>query len=719
MALAIAGFAGVAGGTPHDDYTIPGAPFQVAADFLEARFPESSGTSARVVVHDHGSLSPKALGDLHSRLSKMRGVSLVAPPRMSADGDTALIDVQYRIRTSDFSGSEGLDALRTAAKPAMDAGLTVAFGGEVPETFSAPSGTAEAVGVVAALIILLIALDSLLSAGLPILVALVGVGVGSAIITLLAAVVNISTTAPTIASMVGLGVGIDYALLLVSRQVEGLRRGLSPVEAAAETTATAGSSVILAGLTVLVSLFGLKFSTLPTYASFGYATFAVVTMVMTASITLVPAVLGLAGRRVLPRSARIGRHVRHAVITHTEKWARRVGTRPVPWALAALVLLAARAAPALGMRTWPQDAGSQPTSNTTRVAYDLIAAEYGAGANGPILVVIDLKRAKPKVVVNKLRKQTEVAALGRLMVNRAGDAAMIAVQPRTGPQDERTSAFIERLRSVVLPRGVMATGMVVAYADISERLSERLWVVVAFVVGLSLLLLVVLFRSPVVAVKAALMNMMSVGAAYGVITVIFQTDVGARAIGLPHAGAVSSWVPILMFTVLFGLSMDYEVFLLSRIREDWEVTGDGRGSVVRGLSATGRVITSAAAIMIAVFAGFAIDSDVTVKTIGIGMATAILIDATIVRMVLVPATMAMLGGANWWLPRWLDRVLPRISHGEAAPLPSYEPSGHAVQPIRPITTMRPEAQPRRRVPLSRKNRSPRTVQGNPRTRRAL
>ncbi|MCW2917989.1 MAG: hypothetical protein JWN52_6057 [Actinomycetia bacterium] len=671
--IAVIGLAGAAGGTPHDDYTTPGLRSQAGTDLLKQRFPEMSGTDARVVIHDGrgGKLDPALLDAVRGRLGTMHGAAVVSPPRLSGDGDTALIAVQYKIPVTDLSGSEGVDELRKAASPAKSAGLQVAYGGQVPENISAPSGIAEVVGIVTALIILVLALGSVVAAGLPLLVALVGLGIGSSIITLLAAVTDISTTAPTIASMVGLGVGIDYALLLVSRHAEGLRRGLTPREAAREATATVGTSVMIAGTTVLVSLFGLKLSTLPVYASFGYATFAVVGAVMLGSVTLVPALCGLAGHRVLHRSDRGARAVRRPErTTRTEKWARWVGRRPVLGAVAALAVLAALAAPMLGMRTWPQDAGSQPTSNTTRVAYDVVASEYGPGANGPMLVAVDLRMVPVSSLdrlAARLRSERGVASVAPPAINRAGDAAVISVQPTTGPQEQATTRLLERLRSKVLPQGALVTGTVAIFADISQRLNERLWIVIAFVTGLSLLLLTVLFRAPVVALKAAVMNLLSIAAAYGVITAVFQTDLGAKAVGLPHAGPVSTWVPILMFTVLFGLSMDYEVFLLSRIREDWLATGDAKNSVVRGLAATGKVITSAAAIMVAVFAGFALDPDVTVKTMGVGMGAAVLIDATVVRMVLVPATMALLGRANWWLPGRLDRLLPRLDGGHGSP----------------------------------------------------
>ncbi|MFJ8041927.1 MMPL family transporter [Kitasatospora sp. NPDC096147] len=674
------------GGEPREDYRVPGTRSTAGADLLRERFPELSGASARVVVHDRGGqrLPEQPLTELRERLAKLPHAASAGAPLLSADGATALIQVDYLVPVTDFEGSVGLDALRSAAAPTEAAGLQVAFGGQLPENFSAPDGTAELVGVVAALVILVVALGTLVSAGLPLLVALAGLGLGTALTTLLSAVTDISATAPTVATMVGLGVGIDYALLLVSRHVEGLRRGLTPREAAAEATATAGSSVVIAGATVLVSLLGLRLAGLSTYSSFGYATFVVVGAVMLASLTLVPALCAMAGPRLLRKAERLGWKPGVAFgrkgtdgPTRTERWAQLIGRRPVAGALASLVVLLALAAPMLGMRTWPQDAGSQAADHTTRQAYDLTAAAFGPGANGPLVVAVDLRTvptAELPSLAARLKDAPGVAAVTPAVINRAGDAAVITVRPTTGPQDVKTKELLDRLRGGLLPAGAEATGVVAAFADISDRLASRLWVVVPFVVALSLILLTVLFRAPVLAVKAAAMNLLSVAAAYGVTTAVFQTDFGAELLGLPHAVPVSSWVPILMFTVLFGLSMDYEVFLLARVREDWLVTKDAHGSVVRGLSATGRVISSAAAIMVAVFVGFALDPDVTVKMMGVGMAAAVLVDATVVRLVLVPATMTLLGRANWWLPAWLDRLLPelRIEHGggeDPAPAP--------------------------------------------------
>jgi putative drug exporter of the RND superfamily len=679
--VAAVGLSALIGGSTRDNYTIPGMPAQAGTDLLAQRFPDISGADARVVIHDPagGRLDSALLGAVADRLRDLPDMGAVEPPRLSADGDTAVLTVRFSVPVTDFSGREGVDLLDGAAQPARDAGLQVALGGSVPENFSPPSGTAESVGIVAALLILIVAMGSIVGAGLPLVVALVGLGIGTSVIAIVARFADVSPTAPTIASMVGLGVGIDYALLLVARQVEGMGAGLSPRAAAAQATATAGTSVVIAGLTVLVSLLGLRLSTLNTYASFGYATAIVVLVVMAASITLVPAVGALAGPRLLRRRERraVASHTVDAVerpdprvrTTRIARWAGFVGRHPTTAALASLLVLGALAAPVLGMRTWPQDAGSQPESNTTRQAYDLLAAEFGAGANGPLLVVADLNQVSTvEQLAARLAREEGVAAVAPPVYNAARDAALLVVEPETGPQDERTSELLDRIRTQLLPEGAHVTGLVAVYADISDRLAQRLWVVIGFVVAVSLLLLTLLLRAPVVAAKAAVMNLLSVVAAYGVVTAVFQSDTGARLVGLPHAVPVSSWVPILMFTVLFGLSMDYEVFLLTRVRERWLVTGDATRSVVEGLAATGRVITSAAAIMVAVFTGFALDPDVTVKTTGLGMAVAVLIDATLVRMVLVPATMALLGRWNWWLPGWLDRTLPRRRHGAAVAL---------------------------------------------------
>jgi RND superfamily putative drug exporter len=519
-------------------------------------------------------------------------------------------------------------------------------------------GTGELAGVIAALALLVIAFGSVVAAGLPLAVALTGLAVGSAGITLLASTMDVSTAAPTVATMVGLGVGIDYALLLVTRHVEFLGQGFDKREAAGRAMATAGRSVVFASATVLISLMGLRLGGLPVYSTFGYATALAVVSVMAAALTLVPALCGLAGHRLMPRKVRKGRE-RVAKKPLTARWAATVGKRPIAFGLAALTFLLLLAAPTLGMRTWPQDGSSNSPDTSVRKAYDLIAAEYGAGANGPFTIVVDTTRADAQAIADQVAAEPGIAGVTTPVTTPDGAISVFDAEPVHGPADERTADLVTDLRDD-LPAGVEVTGTTPLFADISGMLSSRLWLVVGFVVAVSVLLLAMMFRSVVVPVKAALMNMLSIGASYGVLTAAFQWGWGGSLLGIDHDVPISSWIPILNFAILFGLSMDYEVFLLSRIREDWLRTGDAKGSVERGLASTGRVISSAAAIMVVVFLGFSTEADTVVKMLGFGMAVAIVLDATVVRMVLVPATMTLLGRWNWWLPAWLDRLLPTI-----------------------------------------------------------
>jgi RND superfamily putative drug exporter len=668
LVAAAAALAATFGGTPQDNWDVPDASSTRGTEMLRDHLPAAGNATARVVVHDTSgdAVPPATLTTLSDRLGRLDHVIQVSPPRMSEDGDTALIDIGYDVPVTDTDLMGDITPLEGAIAPTQDAGLQVELGGELPDTAAAPmEGRGELIGVAAALFILVLAFGSVVAAGLPVATALVGLGLGTAGITLLAATTEVSTTAPTVATMVGLGVGIDYALLLVSRHVEFLRIGHTPVDAAAQAVATSGRSVVFAAGTVLVSLTGLRLAGLPTYSSFGTATGIAVVAVAATALVVVPALCRLAGPRLLPRRTRRGRSMtRRMPLTAT--WARRVARRPVVWALAASALMLALAVPALDMRTWPQDPSSQSTEQTTRRAHDLVTAEYGPGANAPLLVVLDRTQVTDAQVDDAhaaVEARADIASTTPVQVSPDHAVAVFAAEPTFEPADARTSALVDDLRAD-LPAGGELTGWTASMSDVSEMLSERLWTVIAFVVGVSVLLLAMVFRSVVLPLKAAAMNVLSVAAAYGVLTAIFQWGWGSGLLGLDHTMPVSSWMPILLFAILFGLSMDYEVFLLSRIRERWLDTGDARSSVVEGLTSTGRVITSAAAIMVAVFLGFASEADVVVKQIGVGMAAAILLDATVVRMVLVPASMTLLGRWNWWLPGWLDRFLPEV-HAEA------------------------------------------------------
>ncbi len=663
VAAAFAGLAGAFGGTTQENWDVDAAEAQAGIELLREHTDAAGNATARVVVHtrDGSAVGSDLLAPLAERLSDMDHAVAVSPPRLSDDRDTAVLTVQYDepVTHQDLMGN--VEPLEQAVAPTRDAGVQVELGGDLPETAAAPmSGRGEIIGVVVALVILVLAFGSVVGAGLPIAVALTGLAVGSAGVTLLAATMDVSETAPTVATMVGLGVGIDYALLLVTRFVEFLRAGHDKVEAAGRAVATAGRSVVFASATVLVSLMGLKLAGLPTFDAFGFATAIAVVAVAAAALTLVPALAGLAGRRLLPRRVRRSRESTSSTVM--ERWAVRVGKRPVAWALASAVVLLALAAPALAMRTWPQDASSQPADLTTRQAHDLVAEEFGPGANGPITFVAPADRvsdADVTALAAAVEARDDVVRVSDVVPTPDGALRIFEAEPTFGPTDERTPALVDELRAGA-PAAVEVTGTTPLFADIADLLATRLWLVVAFVVGVSVLLLGMMFRSVVVPVKAAVMNILSIAAAYGVLTALFQWGWGTELLGLDHAMPVSSWIPILLFTVLFGLSMDYEVFLLSRIREYWLDTGDAHGSVVRGLSSTGRVISAAAAIMVAVFLGVDTEVDVVVKQLGIAMAVAITLDATLVRMVLVPATMTLLGRWNWWMPAWLDRALPTI-----------------------------------------------------------
>ncbi len=669
-AVVVLGLAGTFGGSLNDDYVIPGTSSQRAYDMLREDFPAFSGADARVVVHAaQGTVDPADLEAAQRQLAGVEHVSQVAPAQVSEDGGTALIAVQYDVPVTDFKGDAGLVALEDATADLAEQGYQVEFGGQMPENIGAPGGTAELVGIGVALLILFLAFGSFVAAGLPIGIALVGLGIGTGGVTLLAALTDVTTVAPTLASMIGIGVGVDYALFIVTRHRDALARGLSVPDAAAEASATAGQSVVFAGSTVLLALSGLLFTGVPNFRAMGYAPGLVVLLIVAAAVTLLPALLGLAGMRVYNRKTRRSGHLESAA-SHSPAAARLAHTvagRPVVWLLGSLVLLLALAAPALGMKLGNADAGNESESTTIRQAYDLVAAGFGPGANAPLLVAMDVDKVGGQAGIDSLADELAstdgVAAVTPAQLSPDGSAAVLTVTPTHGPQDDATLDLLDRIRAE-LPAGAELGGSTPGMTDFTDRLSENLWVIVSVVLATSFLLMVLAFRSIVVPVKAALVNLLSIGAAYGVITLAFQTDRGAHLLGLPDAVPIAPYVPVLMFAILFGLSMDYEVFLLSRVREEFLRTGDSKASVVAGLSSTARVITSAALIMVAVFMGFALDPGVAIKMIGIGLATAIAVDATIVRLVLVPATMALLGARNWYLPAWLDRVLPNVDpHG--------------------------------------------------------
>jgi RND superfamily putative drug exporter len=698
LAAIVFSLAAAFGGETQDDWDVPDARAQRGVDLLREHLPESGNTSTQVVVHDRDgdALGDAVLASLAERLGGLPHVLGVAPPRISADGDTALLTVQYDVPVTHQDVYGDVEPLEEAVAEAEAAGLQVELGGELPGTATtAMEGTGELIGIVAALVILLLMFRAVVAAGLPVVVAVAGLAVGVGGITVLSGLMSVSPTAPTVATMVGLGVGIDYALLLLTRSLEFLRAGHSVVEAAARASVTAGRSVVLAGTTVLVSLLGLRLSGLATFEAFGFATAITVLAVMVTALALVPAVLSLTRRWVEPRAvrrARKGQPVRVRAATRAarpvgaraERWARRVSGRPVPWIVAAAAVMVVLAVPVLDMRTWPQSGSDEASSSQLRRAHDLVSDEFGPGATAPLLFVADRAEVSDDGVdglVAMLETRDDIATVSEPVVSPDGAIALVTAESAYVDNDERTPAQVADLRAD-LPAGVELTGTPAMFSDIVDILSGRIWLVIGFVVGISVLLLLVMFRSVLIPVKAAAMNLLSVAASYGVVTAVFQWGWGMELLGLDHTRPVSTWLPILMFAILFGLSMDYEVFLLSRIREDYERTRDAHGSVARGLAATSRVITSAAAIMVLVFLGFVTEQGSVVKMIGFGMAVAIFLDATLVRMVLVPATMSLLGHWNWWLPAWLDRLLPRVQvevHDVEAPVGT--PPERTLEPV--------------------------------------
>ena len=507
--------------------------------------------------------------------------------------------------------------------------------------------------------ILLIAFGSVVAAGLPLAVALFGLGISGSLFGVLAAVMDVPDFAPAVAGLIGIGVGVDYALLVLTRFRTALERK-PPREAIAEAVETAGRSVLIAGTTVLISVNGLFLMGVSYLRGVALATSLAVLVVMAASVTLLPALLAFAGTKVNRlRIPGLGRGSLTSDATPAARWSRVVQRRPLVALVAATAAVLVLTAPVLDLRLAFPDAGNDREGTPTRTAYDMISRGFGPGSNGPLLVASEDPQALAQSA-DEIRGTEGVAFVSEPRPNRAGDAALLTVVPTTSPQAEETTELVDRLRAG-LPASVMVGGMTASFVDQSELVSARLPLFIAGVVGLSFLLLLCAFRSPLIALKAGVMNLLSVGAAYGVISLFASGGWAGELIGIDTATPVAPFIPVMMFAILFGLSMDYEVFLLSRVREEFLRHGDNGRAVAEGLARTARVITAAAAIMVAVFLAFVTSPEPFLKLLGIGMATAILVDATIVRMVLVPALMQLIGRANWWIPGWLDRALPRFA----------------------------------------------------------
>ncbi len=649
---------------------------QAAFDLLRTRFPARAGDTADIVfASDRGATTPEVVDAADALLAVVKtqphvvGVeSPVQLGRVSADGTVAYATVTYDEVAGDLPAKTA-QPLIDAAKKVNVPGLKIELSGPVvTRALQPPQSPTEAVGLLAAIVILFIAFGSFLAMSMPIIAAIFGVGIGSVFVSLLGHVITVPSFAPQVALMIGLGVGIDYALFIVTRHRSGLHDGLEPEDATVLALTTAGRAVLFAGSTVIISLLGMFLMGISFIYGLSTGAVLAVLMTMAASITLLPAIMGFAGPKLAGKKARTRKHHRE---TWAYRWSRQIQKRPWTMALTSLAILLVMAVPLLSIRLGVADQGNDPTSLTTRRAYDRLAKGFGPGFNGPILLAADLTGSTTTDSVtqfaNTLRADPAVAFVAPVNINDAGNAAVIPVIPKTAPQDVATEKLVHRLRAEIRNNGLnMHAGSVTAFGiDAADRVGARLPIMVTAVILLSFLLLMAVFRSVLVAVKAGIMNLLSIGAAYGVIIAIFQWGWLRNVVGIGRPGPIEFWVPMMLFTILFGLSMDYEVFLLSRVREEYLVSHDNAEAVANGLAATARVITAAAAIMIAVFSSFVLGDLRVLKLLGLGLATAVFIDATLVRMVLVPATMELLGDANWWFPKWLDRIVPRL-HVEAS-----------------------------------------------------
>jgi RND superfamily putative drug exporter len=704
VSVLVIGASGALGRQLEDTFGAPGVDSQDATELLTAAGSDQAGLTAQVVltplddratffdsaaaraalteVQEMIADLPTVLGATDAAGALAKGPEAAAASgAVSPDGRVALIRVQYPpIEELDPGVLEDLKELGVAAREGSP--LRIEMGGDLFFAFEdGGAGPGEILGLAAAVVILLLAFGSLIAMVLPIGMAIFGLALGISSMSLITYLIDIPSWAPVIGSMVGLGVGIDYALFLVVRHREYLARGMTVAESAGRAVATAGRAVVFAGGTVVIAILGLAVAGIPFMTAGGIAISVIVLIMMTASVTLLPAFFGIAGHWInrlgIRRStARDGA----ALGSGWRRWVVHVSGHAWVYLVGVTVLLLALTAPVLALRVGNPDDGALPGSRTERRAYDLVAEGFGPGVNGPLVIAVDI--SEDSRVVGPLRDAVladeGIAAVAPAAVNTEAGVATLVAYPTTGPQDDATFDTVKRLRADVFPRALDQSparahvgGQTASFADVGGRVGDRLPLFVAAVILLSFLLLTLVFRSVLVPLKAALLNLLSIGASYGVMVMVFQWGWGAGIIGLESTVPIVSFIPMFMFAILFGLSMDYEVFLLSRVREEYVRTGDNDTSVTHGIARTARVITSAALIMTSVFLGFVLGDDPRIKMFGLGLATAIFIDATLVRMVLVPAAMKLMGDANWWIPRWLDRLLPAID-AEGQPMPELE-----------------------------------------------
>ncbi len=661
----------------HADYNTPGSDSKAASELTEREFGGYSGQEIYVVwKNPKGVDSPatkRQMNAFFAQAEKVDHVERRAAIRVSEDGTIATTTLPLNVPGWEVKKEQG-EELIAAAEDNDGAGLQIELGGE-PIYAAQEQTSPEGLGFLGAAIVLLIAFGSLVAAGLPLLIALVGLGISSGgLIALLANVIDVPNWTTAVSGLIGIGVGIDYSLLVLTRFRAAMRSGKDRHDAVVEAVSTAGRSVIIAGSTVVIAVLGLFLTGLPYMYGVAISASLAVLVVMLASITLLPALLSYLGPKVdRLRIPFLGRRLEKEGTSDSPaaRWSHAVQRRPWTAAIVATAVLLALAAPALGMRLGFPDAGNDKPGTMTRQAYDLISEGFGPGANGPLVVVAQLPDPQARAAVDglatQLREDPGVAYVAAPRFNGEDTAAIVTVIPTTSPQDGATTDLVDHLRHTVIPDALQGSGVTTklggvtpALEDQSEYITGRMPLFIVGVVGLSFLLLLFAFHSPLISLKAAVMNLLSVSAAYGVMTLVAKGGAVGELIGIDHEVPIAPFMPVMMFAILFGLSMDYEVFLVSRIREEYLEDGDTRRAVADGLAKTARVITAAAAIMVVVFLAFVASPEVFLKLFGIGLAAAIFLDATVVRMVLVPAVMQLLGSRNWWCPDWLERRLPAI-----------------------------------------------------------
>ncbi|MET9920171.1 MMPL family transporter [Streptomyces sp. NPDC006435] len=680
--------AGFAGSAYSNDYEVPGTESGRATELLANGFTDLGGDTDTIVWHTTDStvraddVRQTMTRTLHE-VEELPGVGSVTGPygaagaaQISEDGRTAYATVTFDRQVDDIPVAQA-QALVDTARAAAGEHLRVEVGGSAVALTEAPSAhLSEAVGVVVAAVVLFLAFGSLAASMLPIATALVSVGTAYSGIVLLGHLMTVADFAPMLGMLIGLGVGIDYALFIVTRHRRGLRRGLTVTEAVQDAVATTGRAVVFAGATVCIALLGMLILRLGFLNGVAIAASLTVVLTVAASVTLLPALLSFIGTRALSRRERrrLAEHGPQPELPtgFAARWSAFVERHPKLLGGIAAVVMLVLALPTFSLHLGSADQGNNPASSTTRQAYDLLADGFGPGVNGPLTVVARLDGADDRLAMDglpaTLRSTEGVASAGPVTYSADGETAFVTVVPKTSPQSERTSELVDRLRSDVLPQAAQNTslqahvgGVTASYDDFAGIIVGKLPLFVGVVTGLGCLLLLLAFRSIGIPLKAAAMNVAAVASSFGVVVAVFQWGWGSELLGLGSAGPIEPFLPVIMVSVLFGLSMDYQVFLVGRMYEEWLETGDNRRAVRVGLAETGRVINSAAVIMISVFLAFVLSGDRVIAMFGIALAAAVALDAFVLRTLLVPALMHLLGGANWWLPRRLDRLLPRIS----------------------------------------------------------